>query len=123
LPRRSNIVQYAYGMWKKIKFNNYFLAALILNAISILAPIILRSFLPPVIPLFYGRPAGEAQLTSTLGLIIAPVISTVIVMVNIFLNLRTKDDFLKRILAVAALLVSIVTTITVAKIILLVGFF
>lgn len=110
-------------MWKKIKFNNYFLVALILNVVSILAPIILRSFLPPVVPLFYGRPAGEAQLTSTVGLIIAPVISTAIVLINIFLNLKTKDDFLKKILAIAALLVSIVTTITVAKIILLVGFF
>ena len=123
MPLRSNIVQYAYGMWKKIKFNNYFLVALILNAVSVLAPIILKSFLPPVVPLFYGLPGGEAQLTSALGLAIAPAISTVIVAINIFLGLRTKDDFLKKIFAVTALLVSIVTTITVAKIILLVGFF
>jgi hypothetical protein len=110
-------------MWKKITFNNYFLAALILNALSLLAPVILRGFLPPVVPLFYGRPVGEGQLVSTLGLLIAPAASFLITAVNLLLNLWTKDDFLKKVLAVTALIISIVTAITVIKIMLLVGFF
>ncbi|MGA2910430.1 MAG: hypothetical protein ABSE04_01330 [Candidatus Microgenomates bacterium] len=110
-------------MWKKIVFNNYFLAAFILNAISLLVPIVLRSFLPPVVPLFYGRPVGEGQLTTSLGLVIAPAVSILITIINLFLNLWTKDVFLKRVLAASALVISVVTVITVIKIVLLVGFF
>lgn len=123
MPQLSNIVQLAYCMWKKITFNNYFLVAAVLNLLSLLAPVVLRAFLPPIVPLFYGRPTGEGQLISTLGLMIAPATALLITAINLLLNLWTKDDFLKKILAVAALIISIVTTITVIKVILLVGFF
>ena len=110
-------------MWKKITFVNYFLAAAILNALSLLAPVVLRKFLPPVVPLLYGRPTGEGQLVPTLGLLIAPAAALLITAINLLLNLSTKDDFLKKVFAASALVISIVTTITVIKVMLLVGFF
>ena len=110
-------------MWKKVPYRNYFLAAIIIN-IGILATLILlKSFLPPLAPLFYGRPAGEAQLTNTLGLLIAPGVSLLITVINLLLCFWVKDDFLKKLLAVSTIVVSVLTAITIIKIILLVGFF
>lgn len=109
-------------MWKKVTYRNYFLAAIIVNLGVAFSLILLKSILPPLAPLFYGRPAGEAQLTKTLGLLIAPGASILITILNLCLSLWLKDDFLKKILAISAIVISALTTITIIKIILLVGF-
>jgi hypothetical protein len=109
-------------MWKKVIFKNYFLAAIIINFTTALSVILLRDFLPPLVPLFYGRPAGVAQLTNTFGLLIAPGVSFLIIVLNLGTSLLVKDDFLRKALAVSATIISLLTTITVIKIILLVGF-
>ncbi|MGA3291685.1 MAG: hypothetical protein ABSC49_00895 [Candidatus Microgenomates bacterium] len=108
---------------KRIFSNNYFLATVILDILTIALILVLQSFLPPVVPLLYGRPVGEGQLVPRLWLIIAPIASLAITLINIPLNLWVKDDFLKKIIAISTLVISCVTTITVIKIILLVGFF
>jgi hypothetical protein len=110
-------------MFNKVSFKNYFLVAVFLNILTILAPLLLGSLLPPLVPLFYGRPVGERQLISTLGLSAAPVVSLLITAVNLLINLWVEDLFIKRVLAVSALTVSVLTTITVIKIAFLVGFF
>ena len=110
-------------MWKKIPYRNYFLAAFMINVGVSLLLILLKSFLPPLAPLFYGRPTGEAQLTNTLGLLIAPGVSILITMVNLILSLWIKDDFLEKLMAFSAIIASVLTTITIIKIVLLVGFF
>lgn len=109
--------------WKNTVFRNFFLAATIINAVSIAAVFLLQSFLPPVVPLFYGRPEGAAQLTQPMWLLVAPGISLVITILNLLLSVRSKDDFLKKILAVTSFIVSFISLITITKIILLVGFF
>ena len=110
-------------MWKKIAFKNFFFVAIIINILAVIAIIILKDFLPPRLPLFYGRPVGETQLVGTLGLLVAPAASFLITMLNLVVSFSIKDDFLKRIIAVATLTISILTAITILKIILLVGFF
>jgi len=110
-------------MWKKVTYRNYFLAAAILEIVTAFTVLLIKKFLPPLVPLFYGRPTGEGQLTTTLGLLIAPSASFLITISNLFLSLWVKDDFLKRILAISALAVSVLTIITIVKIVLLVGFF
>jgi hypothetical protein len=110
-------------MWKKVPYRNFFLAAIIINIGVALSLTLLSSILPPLAPLLYGRPAGEAQLTKTLGLFIAPGTSLLITMLNLGLSLWVKDDFLKKLLAVSTIVISILTAITITKIILLVGFF
>ena len=104
-------------------YRNYFLASIIINLLTALAVLILKSFLPPLTPLFYGRPVGATQLTATLGLLIAPGISLLLTIVNLLLSFTVKDDFLKKVLAVSTAFISLLTTITVIKIIFLVGFF
>jgi len=110
-------------MWKKLTFRNYFLAAITIDLVTGLSIILLRDFLPPLVPLFYGRPAGEAQLTGTFGLLIAPGVSFLITVINLGISLLVENNFLKRILAISTIVISVLTTITVAKIIFLVGFF
>lgn len=110
-------------MWKKLIYRNYFLSAIIINLTTALSLIFLRGYLPPLAPLFYGRPAGTAQLTSTLGLLIAPSVSFLVSVLNLGISILVKDDFLKKILAISSLIISLLTTITIIKIIFLVGFF
>lgn len=104
-------------------YRNYFLAAIIINVGVLLSLVLLKNFLPPLAPLFYGRPMGEAQLTNTFGLLVAPGASLLITTINLLLSLWVEDDFLKKLLAVSTVVVSILTAITITKIILLVGFF
>jgi len=110
-------------MWKKLAYRNYFLAAVIINIGVFLSLVLLRNFLPPLAPLFYGRPVGEAQLTNTFGLLIAPGASLLMTALNLGLSFWIKDNFLKKLLAISAIVISVLTAITITKIILLVGFF
>ena len=110
-------------MWKKVTYRNYFLAATIINAIIALAVLILKNNLPPLVPLLYGRPAGEAELIVTAGLFIAPAASLIITVLNLLISLWVKDDFLKKILAISSIVIAGLMAITIIKIIFLVGFF
>jgi hypothetical protein len=110
-------------MWRKVTYRNYFLASIIIEAFLALSIILLKNFLPPLVPLFYGLPAGEEQLTSTLGLLIAPGVSSLMTIVNLCISFWVKDDFIKKILAISTTALALLATITVIKIILLVGFF
>lgn len=85
--------------------------------------LILQKNLPPEVPIFYGRPVGKAQLTKTLGLTLPPLLSIFILGVNFALALLAPDTFIKKVLIAAAFTVSILTTITVIKVVFLVGFF
>jgi len=107
----------------RVPFRNYVYVSLGLNLLTALGVILIKGSLPPVVPLFYGKPLGEGQLIPTLGLLVAPGVSTLITLVNVVLGLAIKDDFLKKILISSAFLVSMLTTITVVKIVSLVGFF
>lgn len=98
------------------------MVAIIINVGVALSLLLFKSILPPLAPLFYGRPMGEAQLTKTLGLLIAPGVGILITLLNLFLSLGIKDDFLKKLLAISAIIISVLTTITIIKIVLLVGF-
>jgi len=110
-------------MWKKVAFKNLFLASVVIDVVAALAVVILENFLPPVLPLFFGLPTGETQLVGRLGLLIAPAAAFLLTILNLNVSLLTHDQFLKKILAVSALVVSVLIVITILKIILLVGFF
>lgn len=110
-------------MWKKVTYRNYFLAAIIISVVAAVSLLLIKSFLPPVVPLFYGRPSGEAELTMALGLFIAPGASLAVTFLNLLLSLWVKDDFLKKILAISSIVISALMAITIVKIVFLVGFF
>ena len=111
------------AVWEKVPLKNYIYLALGLNTLVLILIFVLKGFLPPEVPLFYGNAVGETQLVKTLFLIVAPLSSLAILLLNTFLSSTFSDIFLKRALIVASLFVSALTTITVVKVILLVGFF
>ncbi len=104
-------------------FYNYFLAAGALSVLSIVGTLIIRSFLPPLIPLFYGKPEGAEQLAPAWFILIIPGVSILITATNLFVNKSVEDKFIKKVLAITSLVISLMATITVVKIITLVGFF
>lgn len=108
---------------ERLPMKRFMYSSIGLSLFTALAILGLKGLLPPEVPLFYGKPTGEEQLVPTLGLLIAPGVSLLIVILNtIFVGL-TKDVFLKKALIISSLFVSVLTTITVIKIIFLVGFF
>ena len=79
-------------MFKNIPFKNYYLAALIIAILSAVLTLVLKNFLPPVVPLFYGKPEGEEQLSQTFGLLIIPGISMVVTILNFFISKLSKAN-------------------------------
>lgn len=105
----------------KLPSKNFIFLAFGISLLTILSVLGLKSFLPPEVPLFYGRPVGEAQLTKTLGLAIAPAISILILAVNTIISIMTPDILTKKILIISSFVISLITSITVIRIILLVA--
>lgn len=110
-------------LWGKVPLKSYIYSSLgITLAVSLFA-ILVKGVLPPEVPLFYGKPVGEEQLASSLGLVIAPGVSLLVTLVNTILSAFVEDPFLKKALVISAFFVSLLTAITIFKIIFLVGFF
>ena len=111
------------GFRERIGLIKFIYAALILNLINLAAVLLAQKHLPPQVPLFYGFTESEEQLTSPEGLFIPGIFSLVIVFINSFLSLAITNIYLKKIMSVTSFTISLLSLITVIKIILLVGFF
>jgi len=111
------------SFWKKTPFKGFLTAALVLNLVAIVVFLILKGFLPPVVPLLYGRPTGETQLVPTIWLLAAPGLSLLFIIINSLITNFTSDVFANKLLITTTFLLSLLTVITLFKIIFLVGFF
>ena len=109
-------------MFTKLPFRGYFYFAIALNVVTLIFTFLSQSFLPPIVPLFYGLPSGVGVLVPSIALAVAPGISLLITALNIFLSYRFSDMFIKKTLSVASGLLAILSTITIIKIVFLVGF-
>jgi hypothetical protein len=110
-------------MLKKIPFANLAYSAFALNFILAVTLLVIKDYIPPVAPLFYGLPAGRAQLVSSWALLIAPGAGVIIMLINVLFARFSKDLFFKKVLIVSGFCVSLLIAITVIKIIFLVGLF
>ncbi len=97
------------------------IGAAVVNLLIILGILLLQSHLPPVVPLFYGLPYGDEQLANTWALIIPPLVALSFIGINIFIGKTSKDEFIKQILVGLTIATTALSTITVVRIILLVG--
>lgn len=109
--------------WQKLPYKKIIYVSLGLVFLDSIAILILKNFLPPQIPLFYGKPIGEEQLTTSFGFLIAPAASLTIIILNTALSLLIDDQFLKKALIFSSFFISILITMTIFKIIFLVGLF
>lgn len=107
--------------FRKIAYSKQIAALLILNTIIILAIFFLQSYLPPVVPLFYGLPKGADQLAPSIVLTVPPVVAITTILISVLLISITKDDFTKKILIATSAITTLLSLITVIKITLLVS--
>jgi hypothetical protein len=109
-------------MLEKLPLKGYVYLAFALDLIASLIVVLVKGNLPPVVPLFYGKPVSSGQLVTAYGLLIAPLAAATVTVINIFLASYIKDVFIKKVFSIASFFVSVLATITVVKIIFLVGF-
>lgn len=108
---------------KRVPFFDQVVFAFFLNVAIILIVIFIKKSLPPEVPLFYGLSEGKDQLGTSLSLIIPPLLSISFIALNLLISLFTKDLFLKKTLIITSISTTILSTITVFKIIFLIGTF
>ena len=107
----------------KTPFAKRSLALLGVNLLIIILIIIIRSSLPPEVPLFYGLARGKEQLAATNLLAIPSLVSMSVVIINFIVSNITSDKFLRTTLISASIVVTFFSAITTLKIIFLVGSF
>ncbi len=113
----------SFKMWKKLPLKGAIYVSLGTNLVLTVFILIIRNYLPPVVPLFYGLPSGQSQLAPTLQLLMVPLVSVVITVLNIFIVSLLRDVFYKKALIISGVLISFLGAVTVIKIVFLVGFF
>lgn len=106
---------------KHLPFLPYIYAGIVVNVVIIITVLLIQNLLPPEIPLFYGLAEGQEQITNSIFLFIPNGVSLAILLVNLIVASASKQEYYKKILVVAGLIVTFFATITVLKIIFLVG--
>ena len=108
---------------EKVPLLNLLYISLSITLITFLTIFLVKSNLPPEVPLFYGNADGQGQLAGSLGLAIPSLVSLTMTVVNTLISFLLEKKFLKQILSLTSFAISIFATITTFKIIFLVGSF
>ena len=111
------------SLLKKVPLKQLLLATLILALLTIGFVVISLNHLPPEVPLFYGLPEGEDQLASATSLIVPSLVSIAVFLINATTVYLLEDKFIQSMLVVATFAVTLLSSITTIKIILLVNSF
>lgn len=109
--------------FKRLSVLDFFTLGCLLVNLGLIAFVVFsQNYLPPVVPLLYGLPLSEEQLVPKLFLTTPAIAAMLVVAIN-FLLIRTaiKNSFLQKVLVSVFVLASILSSITILKIIYLVG--
>ena len=108
-------------IWLEKEVGRWIRPAVILILIQVAVILFFFAQLPPQIPLFFSRPWGEPQLASPLSLLLLPLFSLTILLVNTFLAafFIDKDKFLSQALSFASVIFALFGLIAILKIIFL----
>ncbi len=77
--------------------------------------------IPSIVPLYYGNPTGAEQLGPVSGLFIPPSFVLVSLVTAILINKAYKNDFLESLLILSLSVLTVFSTVTIFKILFLVG--
>ena len=108
---------------EKNLFRKIVIICLFINLLAIILIIVIKKNLPPILPIFYGLPVSEEQLTTNYGLVIPAVTSVILIIINFYIVKFTKDKFLVKIFAGLIIITTSLSLITIIKTIFLVGVF
>jgi hypothetical protein len=97
----------------------YTLMPIVLSIALFIAILILLHSLPENLPFFYSLPWGEPQLAKKYQLLILPAATLCITLVNliIFLQLSKTQQFLREVLKLTSMIVTLVLIISFLKIV------
>lgn len=104
---------------KNIPFVQISLVFLLISVLLIIFIVIYSKNLPPQMPLYYGFPRGERQLVAPISLVIPVLISSLFITTNSILAYFIKNIFLKNAIVAGAQFGSVLTIITIVKILLI----
>lgn len=104
-----------------IPYSKYVATILGVNILLSILVLLLQDNIPPTVPLFYGRPRGNEQLAPQLFLLLPPGIAILVTALNTIFAVITEDKFIRKVLIGIAFAATLLSTITVIKIVLLVG--
>ena len=94
---------------------------ILLNVFVVIFVLLIKNNLPPVVPLYYGRPEAVDQLAPNIFLTLPAIFAICVIILNIFLTKIIRDSFLKQVLMALTIVVTLLSTITIIKIAFLVG--
>lgn len=97
--------------------------SIVTNVIVILGVLLLKKYIPPEIPLYYGLPEGNNQIATAEELIIPSMAALVIILINISIASVIQNEYLKRALIIVSLVITLLSLITTLEIVFLVGSF
>lgn len=106
---------------KALPFRELLFFAFGISLTVIVVGLVVQKALPPQVPLFYGLPESDKQLAPSLAIILPSFLSLLLSLINTTLACVVKEDFLKKVLIIAAFICTLLTAITTIKIIFLVG--
>ena len=109
--------------FEKLPLRHLFIISLVINCVLILSGLFAKFVLPPEIPLYYGLPKNEDQLANSIYIILPALISILVTIINAVLSVISNSVYLKKTLAFASILVTILSIVATYKIIFLVGSF
>lgn len=101
-------------------------ASLQLGVLFLAAQLVLLGFfwkkLPPQAPLFYSHPWGKEQLTNPFGLLVLPVLSLMIILINsaVASLISAGEKLVSQLLIIFAAVFSFLCLITLFKIVILI---
>lgn len=107
--------------FEKLPLKSLFVISFFVNSSLIILGLLSKLVLPPEIPLFYGLPKNSQQLSQSIFIILPSLISLILTLANSVISINLDSQFLKRSLAFASILVTLLSLITTYKIIFLVG--
>jgi hypothetical protein len=107
----------------KLPFLNLVYLSILINVGVIVTLLLLKRYIPPEVPIFYGLPEGKNQLGSMEQLIIPSMVSLMVILVNISTASLLQNDYLKRVLIIVSLIITLLSLITSVEITLLIGSF
>ena len=109
---------------RSFPFIKFLITSFAINVATAALIALVYSNLPPIVPLLYGKPKGVEQLAPKTTLLIPPAIATIITFVNAgAIKIIIKDSFLQAVLAGISIVASILSAITILRIIFLIGSF
>lgn len=94
-----------------------------LSLFLIIVVFVAQNSLPPEVPLFYGLAEGSDQLTTSTGLMLPGIFSLTVLIINILITYLVENKFLQKTLILTGVAISVFSSVTVVKIIFLVGSF